>query len=83
MNRIEALVTAMKAEPRDFTLREIYTIACRPPHQDGLSTDDLHRRCGRAIHEARKALGRAGYKLVFGELRSSYRAVPHRHKNRR
>jgi hypothetical protein len=70
-----ALVEQMKAEPRDFTLEEIYRIVCRPPHQDGLSVEQLHSRCSRAIGEARIALKKQGYVLVFGDLRHSYRAT--------
>lgn len=70
-----ALVERMKTEPRDFPLDEIYRIVCRPPHQDGLSADQLHSRCSRAIGEARQTLKRQGYVLVLGELRHSYRAV--------
>ena len=68
------LVERMKAEPRDFSLDEIYRIVCRPPHQDGLSVDQLHSRCSRAIGEARLALKKQGFVLVLGELRHSYRA---------
>lgn len=69
------LVERMKAEPRDFPLDEIYRTVCRPPHQDGLSVDQLHSRCSRAIGEARQTLKRQGYVLALGELRHSYRAV--------
>lgn len=68
------LVERMKSEPRDFSLDEIYRIVCRPPHQDGLSVDQLHSRCSRAVGEARLALKKQGYVLVLGELRHSYRA---------
>lgn len=69
------LAERMKAEPRDFPLDEIYRIVCRPPHQDGLTTDQLHSRCSRAIGEARAALKREGYVLELGALRHSYRAT--------
>lgn len=68
------LAARMRAEPRDFPLDEIYRIVCRPPHQTGLSTDQLHSRCSRAIGEARAALKKQGYILGFGTLRHSYRA---------
>ena len=68
------LAARMKAECRDFPLEEIYRIVCRPPHQDGLSTDQLHRRCSRAIGEARAALKKEGYVLGLGEKRHSYQA---------
>lgn len=68
------LVEQMKAAPRDFPLDEIYRIVCRPPHQDGLSVEQLHSRCSRAIGEARLKLKKQGYVLVLGELRHSYRA---------
>lgn len=68
------LAARMKAEPRDFTLDEIYKIVCRPPHQEGLSTDQLHSRCSRAIGEARAALKKEGYVLDLGGMRHSYRA---------
>lgn len=68
------LAARMKAEPRDFPLDEIYRIVCRPPHTEGLSTDQLHRRCSRAIGEARAALKKDGYVLELGGLRHSYRA---------
>ncbi len=68
------LVNRMRAEPRDFPLAEIYQIVCRPPHQEGLTTDQLHSRCSRAIGEARAALKKQGYVLGLGALRHSYRA---------
>lgn len=68
------LASLMKATPRDFTLEEIYKVVCRPPHQEGLSTDQLHSRCSRAIGEARAALKKQGYILELGALRHSYRA---------
>ena len=68
------LAARMKADPRDFPLDEIYRIVCRPPHQDGLSTDQLHSRCSRAIGEARAALKKEGYVLGLGDKRHSYRA---------
>ena len=68
------LAGKMKAEPRDFPLDEIYRIVCRPPHTDGLSTDQLHSRCSRAIGEARAALKKEGYILELGRMRHSYRA---------
>lgn len=68
------LAAKMKAEQRDFGLDEIYRIVCRPPHQEGLSTDQLHSRCSRAIGEARAALKKQGYILELGALRHSYRA---------
>lgn len=69
------LAARMKAEPRDFTLDEIYRIVCRPPHTDGLSAEQLHRRCSRAIGEARAALKKQGYVLGLGCLRHSYKAT--------
>lgn len=68
------LASRMRAEPRDFPLDEIYRIVCRPPHQDGLTTDQLHSRCSRAIGEARAALKKQGYVLGLGRMRHSYRA---------
>ena len=68
------LVNRMRAEPRDFPLAEIYQIVCRPPHQKGLTTNQLHSRCSRAIGEARAALKKQGYVLGLGALRHSYRA---------
>lgn len=70
-----ALVEQMKAADRDFSLDEIYRIVCRPPHQDGLSVEQLHSRCSRAIGEARHALKKQGYVIVLGGLRHSYRAT--------
>ena len=71
----ETLVQRMKTEDRDFTLDEIYKIVCRPPHQGGLTTSELHSRCSRAIGEARSALKKDGYVLSYGSLRNSYRAA--------
>lgn len=68
------LVARMKAEPRDFHLDEIYKIVCRPPHRDGLSTDQLHSLCSRAVGQARAVLKKEGYVLDLGALRHSYRA---------
>lgn len=59
----------------DFTLDAIYRIVCRPPHQDLMSTEQLHSRCSRAIGEARRQLQPRGYIIVPGALRHSYRAV--------
>lgn len=69
------LAGKMRAEERDFPLDEIYRIVCRPPHQDGLTTDQLHSRCSRAIGEARAALKKEGYILELGRMRHSYRAT--------
>jgi hypothetical protein len=72
----EALADTMIAAPgQDFTLDAIYRIVCRPPHQELMSTEQLHSRCGRAISEARRQLGPRGYVIVAGALRHSYRAV--------
>lgn len=71
----EALADAMRVTRRDFSLDEIYRIVCRPPHQEVLTPDQLHRRCSRAIGEARRALKTRGYVIVKGDLRHSYRAV--------
>lgn len=69
------LAARMKAEPRDFPLDEIYRIVCRPPHTEGLSADQLHSRCSRAIGEARAALKKDGFTLELGRMRHSYRAT--------
>ena len=69
------LVSAMIAQPRDFTLEDIYKLVCRPPHQNGLDTAQLHSRVSRAVGEARVALKKLGYVLGPGELRHSYKAV--------
>lgn len=70
-----ALVEAMKAEPRDFTLDEIYRLVCRPPHQEMLSVVQLHSRVSRSVGEARQALKKDGFVLIPGAARNSYRAV--------
>lgn len=69
------LAERMRAEDRDFPLDEIYKIVCRPPHQEGLTVEQLHSRCSRGIGEARKALKRQGYILDLGDRRYSYRVV--------
>ena len=73
--RCKALAAAMKRRPRDFTLDEIYRAVCLPPHTDGLTPMQLHRRCSRAIGEIRAAVKKDGYVLTLGELRNSYRVV--------
>jgi hypothetical protein len=70
-----ALAAAMTKHRRDFSLQEIYRIVCRPPHQEMLTTEELHRRCSRAIGEARKALKKEKLLLILGEKRHSYRVV--------
>ncbi|MEN6527580.1 MAG: hypothetical protein ABFD65_13945 [Candidatus Polarisedimenticolia bacterium] len=70
-----ALADAMKQEPRDFTLDEIYRMTCRPPHQELMTADQLHRRVSRYVGEARRLLKPTGYLLILGEKRHSYRAV--------
>ncbi len=70
-----ALADAMKQEPRDFTLDEIYRLTCRPPHQELMTADQLHRRISRYVGEARRLLKPKGYLLILGEKRHSYRAV--------
>lgn len=72
----ETLAETMTAKPgKDFTLDAIYRIVCRPPHQEMMTTEQLHSRCGRAISEARRKLATQGYIVVQGNLRHSYRAV--------
>ena len=66
------LVEKMKADRRDFTLPEIYRIVCRPPHVKNLTTPELHRRCSRAIGEARAALKKQKLVLAPGKLKHSY-----------
>lgn len=58
----------------DFTLTRIYEIVAREP-QGGLTPDQLHSRCSRAIGGAKAAARAKGYVIVKGELRYSYRAV--------
>ncbi len=70
-----ALADAMQQEPRDFTLDEIYRLTCRPPHQELMTADQLHRRISRYVGEARRLLKSKGYLLILGEKRHSYRAV--------
>ena len=73
------LADKMVADPRDFTLDEIYRLVCRPPHQEIMAPDQLHRRCSRAIGEARRVLVSKGFRLILGERKNSYRAVRPRH----
>lgn len=70
-----ALADAMAHEPRDFTLDEIYRLTCRPPHQELLTADQLHRRVSRYVGEARRLLKPRGFVVTLGEKRHSYRAV--------
>ena len=71
----EKLAAAMiDAAGVDFTLTRIYEIVAREP-QSGLSSDQLHSRCSRAIGGARIVAKSKGYVIVKGELRYSYRAV--------
>lgn len=68
------LVEAMLAEPgTDFTLARIHAIVAREP-QEGLTVDQLHSRCSRAIGGARELAKSMGFVIVKGELRHSYRA---------
>lgn len=72
----ENLAKALLDPPgTDLTLDKIYRIVCRPPHQDLMSTEQLHSRCSRAIGEARRQLQPRGFIIVPGALRHSYRAV--------
>lgn len=72
----ETLATTMAAAPgKDFTLDAIYRLVCRPPHQEMMTTEQLHSRCGRAISEARRKLAGQGFIVVAGSLRHSYRAI--------
>lgn len=70
-----ALMAAMMADPRDFSLEEIYKAVCRAPHQKGLDVAELHSRISRAVGELRHALRKEGYVLVLGDLRHSYKVV--------
>lgn len=74
MTRYESLYDAMVNHQRDFTLVEIYRILCRPPHLRDPSVDELHSRCARGIQKARALAESAGYEIVHGEARHSYRA---------
>lgn len=71
---VEALVQQMRAEDRDFSLEEIYRAVCRPPHQEMLTAEQLHRRISRYVGEARRQLKATGHVLILGQLRHSYRA---------
>lgn len=73
MKNFEALVDAMIAERREFTLHEIYKIVCEPTLKNP-SVEQLHSRCSRAIGQARIALKKRGWVMVKGRLRHSYRA---------
>jgi hypothetical protein len=70
-----SLADKMVSADRDFSLDEIYRVVCRPPHQEMLTPDQLHRRVSRYIGEARRILKTQGHLIVFGEMRHSYRAV--------
>lgn len=71
----EKLATAMiDAEGVDFTLNRIYEIIAREP-QEGLTPDQLHSRCSRAIGKARDLAKGRGYVIIKGALRYSYRAT--------
>jgi hypothetical protein len=71
----EKLATAMiDAEGVDFTLNRIYEIIAREP-QEGLTPDQLHSRCSRAIGKARDLAKAKGYVIIKGALRYSYRAA--------
>ena len=71
----QKLAAAMlDAEGVDFTLARIWEIVAREP-QPGLTPDQLHSRCSRAIGGAREIVKAKGYVLVKGALRHSYRAV--------
>lgn len=69
------LSQTMIADPRDFSLEEMYKLACRPPHQDMLTPPQLHSRLSRVIGQARRLLEPQGYKITQGLARHSYRAV--------
>lgn len=71
----DKLAAAMlDAEGVDFTLARIHEIVAREP-QDGLSPEQLHRRCSRPLGDARVAVKAKGYVIIKGALRHSYRAV--------
>lgn len=71
----QKLAAAMlDAEGVDFTLARIWEIVAREP-QPGLTPDQLHSRCSRAIGGAREIVKAKGYVLVKGALRHSYRVV--------
>jgi hypothetical protein len=71
----EKLAAAMiDAEGVDFTLTRVWSIVAREP-QGGLTPDQLHARCSRALGRARVLAKARGYVIVKGALRHSYRAV--------
>lgn len=67
----EAMIDAVGV---DFTLARIHEIVAREPVA-GLTPDQLHSRCSRAIGGARALAKAKGFIIVKGELRYSYRAV--------
>lgn len=71
----EKLAAAMiDAAGVDFTLTRIHEIVAREP-QDGLTPDQLHSRCSRALGGARVVARSKGFVIVKGALRYSYKAV--------
>lgn len=72
---VDKLIAAMEKEDRDFTVVEIYFIACRAPHRENLSLEQLRGRVSRYVGEARRILkiDGSGRTLVPGDTRSSYR----------
>lgn len=71
----EKLAAAMiDAEGVDFTLSRIHGIVAREP-QEGLTPDQLHSRCSRAIGGAKDIVKSKGFVIIKGALRHSYRAV--------
>ena len=69
------LADRMKADRRDWSLQEMYEVACRPPHRQDLNNKALHNRLSRHVAQARHYLGPEGLLLVWGERRFTYRVV--------